>query len=146
MTSFRKNGNPGGVLQRPLPVASWDPWWYLGCQAHPRYLLDGLSFGGERLECYRDRSGMITSSDLSRMFSVVTIQSVGLPWWLGGKESTCSAGDKGSVPESGRSPGGGHGNPLQSWRATVHRVKESWTRMKQLSTGQYVPALGALLK
>ena len=29
------------------------------------------------------------------------------------KESTCSAGDLGSVPGSGRSPGGGHGNPLQ---------------------------------
>ena len=30
-----------------------------------------------------------------------------------GKESACSARDSGSVPESGRSPGGGNGNPLQ---------------------------------
>ena len=30
-----------------------------------------------------------------------------------GKESTCNAGDLGSIPELGRSPGGGHGNPLQ---------------------------------
>ena len=29
------------------------------------------------------------------------------------KESACSAGDLNSVPGSGRSPGGGHGNPLQ---------------------------------
>ena len=29
-----------------------------------------------------------------------------------GKESTCNAGDLGSVPELGRSAGGGHGNPL----------------------------------
>ena len=40
------------------------------------------------------------------------------------------AGDEGSIPESGRSPGGGNGNPLQysclenpmgggAWRATV---------------------------
>ena len=29
--------------------------------------------------------------------------SVGLPWWLSGKESTCQVGDVGSVPESGRS-------------------------------------------
>ena len=29
------------------------------------------------------------------------------------KESACNAGDLGSVPGSGRSPGGGHGNPLQ---------------------------------
>ena len=36
-----------------------------------------------------------------------------LPWWLSCKVSACSAGDAGSIPESGRSPGGGHGNPLQ---------------------------------
>ena len=30
-----------------------------------------------------------------------------------GKESTCNAGDLGSIPGSGRSPGGGSGNPLQ---------------------------------
>ena len=39
----------------------------------------------------------------------------GLPWWLSGKESACnagSAGDTGSIPGSGRSPGGGHGNPV----------------------------------
>ena len=29
------------------------------------------------------------------------------------KESACNVGDLGSVPGSGRSPGGGHGNPLQ---------------------------------
>ena len=35
--------------------------------------------------------------------------------WLSGKESGCQAGDAGyvgSIPESGRSPGGGNGNPL----------------------------------
>ena len=46
-----------------------------------------------------------------------------------------------SVPGSGRSPGEGHGNPLQNsylensmdqgaWRATVHRVTKSQTRLK----------------
>ena len=46
--------------------------------------------------------------------------------------------DEGSVPGSGRAPGGGHGSPLQysylenpmdrgAWRATVHRVAESDT-------------------
>ena len=49
------------------------------------------------------------------------------------KASACNAGDLGSIPGSGRSPGGGHGNPLQyfclenpmnkgAWRATVHGV------------------------
>ena len=30
-----------------------------------------------------------------------------------GKESACNAGDPGSISGSGRSPGGGHGSPLQ---------------------------------
>ena len=56
-----------------------------------------------------------------------------------GKESTCNAGDSDSVPGSGRSPGGGHGNPLQdsclghpgdrgAWRATVHGHKRHKTQ------------------
>ena len=38
------------------------------------------------------------------------------PWASGvsvGKESACSAGDLGLIPVLGRSPGEGHGNPLQ---------------------------------
>ena len=53
--------------------------------------------------------------------------------------------DLGSIPESGRSLGGGHGNPLQysclenpmdrgAWWAIVHRVAQSRTQLKQLST------------
>ena len=52
--------------------------------------------------------------------------------------------DKSSIPELGRSPGGGHGNPLQysslgnpkdrgAWQAIVHAVAKSWTRLKQFS-------------
>ena len=36
--------------------------------------------------------------------------------WLSGKESSCNTGATGdtvSIPGSGRSPGGGYGNPLQ---------------------------------
>ena len=36
----------------------------------------------------------------------------GLLLWLSGKESVCNAGDVGSIPESGRFPGDGNGNPL----------------------------------
>ena len=45
--------------------------------------------------------------------SVPEYESHGLPWRLSGRESTCNVRDAGSVPRSGRSPGGGHGNPLQ---------------------------------
>ena len=64
-----------------------------------------------------------------------------LHWGSVGKESTCNtggAGDTGSIPGSGRSPGGGHGNTLQrsclenpmdrrAWQATVHWAVKSWT-------------------
>ena len=60
------------------------------------------------------------------------------------KNSTASAGDTrdtGSIRGSGRSPGGGHSNPLQysclenpvdrgTWRATVLRGTQSQTRLK----------------
>ena len=53
--------------------------------------------------------------------------------------------DMGSIPEWGRSPGGGHGNPLQysclenpmdrgACRATALGVAQSWTRLKWRST------------
>ena len=38
---------------------------------------------------------------------------MGFPGGSDGKESACNAGDPGSVPGSGRSPGEGNGNPLQ---------------------------------
>ena len=39
-----------------------------------------------------------------------------LSWWLSGKECSCNAGDTADlclIPEAGRSPGGGNGNPLR---------------------------------
>ena len=48
-------------------------------------------------------------------FHLVIRIEVGLPWWLSSQQSTCKAEgarDAGSVPGSGRPPGGGHGNPL----------------------------------
>ena len=38
---------------------------------------------------------------------------MGFPGGSHGKASACNAGDLGSIPGSGRSPGGGNGNPLQ---------------------------------
>ena len=37
----------------------------------------------------------------------------GFPGGSDGEESACNPRDLGSIPGSGRSPGGGHGNPLQ---------------------------------
>ena len=41
------------------------------------------------------------------------IIALGLPWLLSCKESSCNAGDVGSILGLGRSPGEGNGNPLQ---------------------------------
>ena len=57
-----------------------------------------------------------------------------------GKASVYNAGDQGSIPGLGRSPGEGNGNPLQDscleismdrgvWWATVHGVTKTRTRM-----------------
>ena len=65
------------------------------------------------------------------------------PSWLDSKESACDTGNLGSIPGLGKSPGGGHGNPLQYsclenphgqrslkrslYNPTVHGVVKSWT-------------------
>ena len=74
---------------------------------------------------------------------VIIMQCVclaGFPSGSDGKESACSAGDLGSIPGSGRSPGKGNGNPLQypclenlldsgaRW-AAVHGVAKSRPRL-----------------
>ena len=69
-----------------------------------------------------------------------------VPWWLCSKSkekknpltNAEATGDLDSIPGSGRSPGGGNGNPLQwfllgkpmdrgAWWPAVHRVAKSWT-------------------
>ena len=75
----------------------------------------------------------------------------GLPCWLrnmteatqytgdpDGKKPACKAGDLGSIPESERCHGEGHGNPPQyscldnsmyreAWQARVHGIAKNWT-------------------
>ena len=64
----------------------------------------------------------------------------GLPRCTVVRNPPANAGDTSSVPGWGRSPGGGHGNPLQcsclgismkrgAWRATVHWVAVSQTQL-----------------
>ena len=74
------------------------------------------------------------------------------------KNPPASAGDvrdSGSIPALGRSPGGGHGNPLQysclgnlmdrgGWQAIVHTVTKSWIRLRtkqQLLEGYWLSYL-----
>ena len=79
---------------------------------------------------------------------VIGLGGYGLPWWLSGKETACSAGDVDLVPGFGRSPAVGHGNPLHysclenpldrgAWWAMVRGVTKSQTWLKWLRTFEH---------
>ena len=72
------------------------------------------------------------------------LEILGFPGGSDGKESACNAGDLSLIPGWGRSPGEGHGNPLQcsclenpidrgAWRAIMHGDTD---KMEQLSTSK----------
>ena len=76
----------------------------------------------------------------------VPLGSQGFPGGTAVKNPPANAGDSGSVPGWGRSPGGGHGNPLQysclenttdrgAWRAAIQGVAESDTTEHALTAG-----------
>ena len=50
----------------------------------------------------------------------------GLPRWLSGREPARQVGDVGSIPGSGRSPGGGNGDPLQDSCLGNPRDRGAW--------------------
>ena len=115
--------NMGCDAQTPqVPMAS-----LLTCQTPPS--IENLVPGSQALSgCSRPSH---PTGNLSRHI-------VGFPDGSDGKEAACSAGELGSIPGSGRSPRGGHGNPLQysslensmdrgAWQAIVHRAAKSWT-------------------
>ena len=69
----------------------------------------------------------------------------GLPWWLRCKQSACRAGDQGSIPGLGRSPGEGHGYPLPysciensldrgAWWTKIRGVEKSRTPLSDYIT------------
>ena len=66
---------------------------------------------------------------------------MGFPGHSHSKESSCKAGDSGSIPGLERPPGDGNGYHIQyscldssmdrgAWRATVHGIANSWTQLK----------------
>ena len=74
------------------------------------------------------------------IYLILNFSHYSLPGSSDDKESSCNAGDPGLIPGSGRSSGGGDGNPLQysclgnpmgrgTRRATVHEVTKSWTHL-----------------
>ena len=80
---------------------------------------------------------------------------LGFPAGSDGRESTCSAGDTGSIPGSGRSFGEGHGNPLQysclenpmdrgAWQSPPGLKESDTTERPALAQGVQQPVRGLL--
>ena len=78
--------------------------------------------------------------DLCRRDRLLTPVFLDFPGGSDSKEFACNVGDLGSIPELGRSFGGGHGNPLQyscleipmdrgAWQAAVHGIAKGCTRL-----------------
>ena len=77
-------------------------------------------------------------------FELINTIEWGFPDGSEVKASACNAGDPGSIPGLGRSPGEGNGNSLQysclgnpmdrgAWWATVHRVAKSRTQLSDFT-------------
>ena len=109
-------------------TTSFAPSWVLNCQHFVKASL--LYIQGKINSCF----------PLS-LWNALCILFLGFPGNSAGKESTCNAGDPGLIPGLGRSPGGGHSNPLQfsclenprGQRSLVsygHGVAKSWTWLK----------------
>ena len=81
---------------------------------------------------------------LSNLSKVTNLKLLGFPRASIVKNPPGNAGDAGSIPGSGRSPGGGNSNPFQYpclenpmnrgiWQTVVHSVTKSRIRLKRLS-------------
>ena len=88
-------------------------------------------------------------SQRSSFLSIMLLSSMGFPGGSEVKASACNAGDLGSIPGLGRSPGEGNGNPLQysclenpmegrAWQAAVHRVAKSQTQLSYFTLATIV--------
>ena len=82
----------------------------------------------------------LVSDSVLHIWKLLRVFSMGFPGGAVIKNLPASAGDIDSIPESGRSPGGEHGNPLQypflenptgrgAWRASTHEVEKSQARL-----------------
>ena len=91
----------------------------------------------ETIECYglRRYTCNIQKVNFKNTLYICIITTGGFPGGSDGKESACNAGDLGSIPGLGRSPGEGKGYPLQysglenSTDCIVHGVTKSQTRL-----------------
>ena len=101
-----------------------------------------------RLRSIKQKAGLMLSRALGdsrtrRPFCPLFLRVRGLPGGSAGKESTCNAGDLGSIPGLGRSPGEAKGYPPQysglenSMDCIVHGVAKSRTWLSDFHFTSY---------
>ena len=73
-------------------------------------LKNWLTFNLQKIPTLHDRR--ISPTSLNWFIPKAFPQTSQIPGGSDSQESACNAGDPGSIPGLGRSPGGGHGNPL----------------------------------
>ena len=99
-----------------------------------------VSYSGGRTR----KSRWIPMAESSNLQNQLLLQWLSFPGGSEVKASAPNAGDLGSIPGLGRSPGEGNGNPLQysclenpmdggAWWATVHGVTKSHTRLSDFT-------------
>ena len=115
----------GWTLKLLCDVKEGFPWW--------------LSWSRICLQCGRPGFHPWVEKIPWRRERRPTAVFLGFPGGSAGQESTCSAGDPGSIPGSGRSPGEGTGYPLQySWASLVAQTVKNLPAMQET----WVPSLG----
>ena len=124
-----------------------DIWYVLSIECFPlAYILYKIGFPSNPLQCScleNPRDGRACWAAIYGVAQSRTrlkrLSSSSSSSGSDGKESACNVGDLSLIPGSGRSIGGGNGNPLQysclenSWQATVHGVTKSWTQMSNFT-------------
>ena len=104
-----RSQKPRGV--HPHPVPHWSPWRRGPLSPPQLWCCDTeVLMAGESALLNRELPALPQGS--SFIWTMACLRA-GVPAGSDGKESACRAGDPGSAPGSGRSPGEGHGYPLQ---------------------------------
>ena len=143
LTSHLLSRLPSSFRPSPDTPQRWCPFAGLcvsaPCQYHPEPPLIAL---------LSDYINSLSLPPCAACLSSFTQQVMCFPAGSDSKESACNAGDPVSIPDLGRSPGEGKGNPRQysclenpmdggAWWATVHGVTKSQTRLNEPASYLY---------
>ena len=120
-----------------MEEANFQGWLFSSRSSHLGFCLRAVETSRPKTECEVEGAG----GHFNKQFPT---DPRGFPSGSAVKEFTCSAGDKGSIPGLGRSPGEGNGNFLQysclenpvdtgAWQATVHGVTKELDMTERLN-------------